>query len=200
MERSLKERLIGAAVLVALAVWLIPWVLTGPVSTVGVDFPVDVALPVVQSSEETRIQVINLDGNREPSISSSGNGVASGINQPAGSTRLDVTPQPGFQISNENSSQEETSSLAEEEQPVSQVTDENTWVVQVGSFGELENAQRQVQRVATFGFEASVSSFSTSDRTMFRVRIGPASARIDAEAVASSLVIHGFFPQVVSQD
>ena len=30
MDRSLKERLIGASVLVGLAVWLIPWVLDGP--------------------------------------------------------------------------------------------------------------------------------------------------------------------------
>ena len=200
MERSLKERLIGATVLVALAVWLIPWVLTGPVSTVGVNSTEGLALPVVQNFEETRTQIINLDENREPPISSSGNSVANGINQLAESTRLDVAPQPGSQISNENSFQEETSILAEQEQLVSQVSGENTWVVQVGSFGELENAQRQVQRVATFGFEASVSSFSTSDRTMFRVRIGPASTRVDAEGVASSLVIHGFVPQVVSQD
>ena len=200
MERSFKERLIGAAVLVALAVWLIPWVLTGPVSTVGVDSTEELTLPVVQNSEETRTQVISLDGSREPPISSSGNSIVSGINQLADSTKLDVTQQPGSQISNENSSQEEISILVEQQQPVYQVSDENTWVVQVGSFGELENAQRQVERVATFGFEASVSSFSTSDRTMFRVRIGPASTRVDAEDVASSLVIHGFVPQVVSQD
>ena len=30
MEQGLKERLVGAAVLVAIAVWLIPWVLDGP--------------------------------------------------------------------------------------------------------------------------------------------------------------------------
>ena len=115
MERSLKERHIGAAVLVALAVWLIPWVLTGPVSTVGVNSTEGLALPVVQNFEETRTQIINLDENREPPISSSGNSVANGINQLAESTRLDVAPQPEYQISNENSSQEETSILTEQE-------------------------------------------------------------------------------------
>ena len=30
MDQGLKERLVGAAVLVAIAVWLIPWVLDGP--------------------------------------------------------------------------------------------------------------------------------------------------------------------------
>ena len=199
MERSLKERLIGAAVLVALAVWLIPWVLPGPMSTVEIDSAADIDLPVVHISEETRTQVISLDGNRELT-SSSVNSIASEPNQLVGSTSLNITPQPGTHIGKESTSQEEISILTEQEQPVSQVLGENIWVVQVGSFGELENAERQVQRVATFGFNASVSSFSTSDRTMFRVRIGPASARADAEAIASSLVIHGFVPQVVSQD
>ena len=199
MERSLKERLIGAAVLVALAVWLIPWVLTGPMSTVEIDSAADIDLPVVHISEEPRTQVISLDGNRELTRSSV-NSIASEPNQLVGSTSLNITPQPGTQIGNESTSQEEISILTEQEQPVSQVLGENIWVVQIGSFGELENAERQVQRVATFGFNASVSSFSTSDRTMFRVRIGPASARADAEAIASSLVIHGFVPQVVSQD
>ena len=77
---------------------------------------------------------------------------------------------------------------------------EEMWVVQAGSFGELENAQRLAERVAAVGFNASVSEFSTSDRTMFRVRIGLASARVDAEAVASSLGIRGFVVQVVRQD
>src|SRR6187200_1749765 len=30
MDQGLKERLVGAAVLVAIAVWLVPWVLDGP--------------------------------------------------------------------------------------------------------------------------------------------------------------------------
>ena len=30
MDQGLKERLVGAAVLVAIGVWLIPWVLDGP--------------------------------------------------------------------------------------------------------------------------------------------------------------------------
>src|SRR5262245_55553791 len=30
MDQGLKERLVGAAVLIAIAVWLIPWVLDGP--------------------------------------------------------------------------------------------------------------------------------------------------------------------------
>jgi cell division septation protein DedD len=30
MDRRLKERLVGAAVLVAIGAWLIPWVLDGP--------------------------------------------------------------------------------------------------------------------------------------------------------------------------
>lgn len=64
----MKERLIGAAVLVALAVWLIPWVLDGP------DGPEPVVeadsgaleLPAAESSSAVRTQTIQLDETREP--------------------------------------------------------------------------------------------------------------------------------------
>jgi DedD protein len=200
MERSLKERLIGATVLVALAVWFIPWALNGPVSIVDSESAAELTLPVVQSSGEIRTQVISLEGRRDPPIPSSVNGIVTENNQVAEPISINITPQSESQISAQNVSQEEVETLIAQEQPVSQVLGEVMWVVQVGSFGESENAQRLAERVAAVGFNASVSAFSTSDRTMFRVRVGPASARVDAETVASSLGIHGFVAQVVSQD
>jgi len=200
MERSLKERLIGAAVLVALAVWFIPWVLNGPVPTVDSESAAKLTLPVTQSSGEIRTQIINLEGRRDQPTPSSVNGSAIEVDQVVESTSINITPKPEPQISAQNISQEEIETFAIQEQPVSQVLGEEMWVVQAGSFGELENAQRLAERVAAVGFNASVSEFSTSDRTMFRVRIGLASARVDAEAVASSLGIRGFVVQVVRQD
>ena len=200
MERSLKERLIGATVLVALAVWFIPWVLNGPVRTVESELAAELSLPVAQSSGEIRTQIISLEGRRDLPISSSVNGIATEANQVGESTSINITPQPESQVSVQNVPQKEVETLAAQEHSVSQVLSEEMWVVQVGSFGESENAQRLAERVAAVGFNASVSTFSTSDRTMFRVRIGPASARVDAETVASSLRIHGFVAQIVSQD
>ena len=65
MDRSLKERLVGAAVLVALAVWLIPWVLNGPERAVEAE-PEALELPAAQGSASMRTQTIRLDENRDP--------------------------------------------------------------------------------------------------------------------------------------
>jgi DedD protein len=74
------------------------------------------------------------------------------------------------------------------------------WVVQIGSFGEEENAKRQAQRVNTYGYKPEVSSVRANGRSMYRVRVGPYTTRAQADATASSLAAHGFVAQVVSAD
>lgn len=66
MEQGLKERLIGAAVLVVLAVWLIPWLLDGP-DEVAEDGPVSLQLPVPpeQPVGQVRTETIDLRPPRE---------------------------------------------------------------------------------------------------------------------------------------
>lgn len=60
MEQGLKERLIGAAVLVVLAVWLIPWLLDGPDDLIE-DGPVSLQLPVPQEQVgQVRTETIDL--------------------------------------------------------------------------------------------------------------------------------------------
>lgn len=71
-------------------------------------------------------------------------------------------------------------------------------MVQLGSFGEEENAKRLADRVSTFGFRARVSVYTASGRPMYRVRVGPEATRETAAAVASSLNAHGFVAQVVT--
>ena len=70
------------------------------------------------------------------------------------------------------------------------------WFVQVGSYADEENARRQADRISSYGFEASVSSFGS----MRRVRVGPQSSREDAEMIVSSLLAHGFVAQVVLEE
>ena len=62
MDRSLKERVIGASVLVGLAVWLIPWVLDGPVPDAG---PAGAAqAPAAERSAPLRTRTIRLEEQR----------------------------------------------------------------------------------------------------------------------------------------
>ena len=66
------------------------------------------------------------------------------------------------------------------------------WMVQLGSFGDEQNAQRLAERVETFGFTAQVSAYVTNGRTIFRVRVGPALNRESAAAIAEFLTTNGF--------
>ena len=74
------------------------------------------------------------------------------------------------------------------------------WAIQLGSFGEEENARRLAERVAGYGYAPRISNFRAGGRTMYRVRVGPHGTRAAAEAAASSLTAHGFVAQVVTVD
>src|ERR1700704_6226731 len=59
MDQGLKERLVGAAVLVAIAVWLIPWVLDGPENPVETG-DASLQLPAAQEPVPMRTQTLKL--------------------------------------------------------------------------------------------------------------------------------------------
>ena len=62
MDQGLKERLIGAAVLVALGVWLIPWVLDGKKEQVELDgSDAALRLPTPEEALPVRSQTLSLD-------------------------------------------------------------------------------------------------------------------------------------------
>ena len=192
MDRSLKERLIGAAVLVALASWLIPWTLNGPDPTVEVDARETLELPAAQeSSAPVRTQIVLLDENRNPSTSQAA--------QIETNVELSANPVVG------SSARGVESNLSSDPQRLVEVESGNTstgagWIVQLGSFSEEDNAHRLADRVETFGFTTRVSAYTASGRPMFRVRVGPELSRDRAMEIASSLSANGFVAQVVTQD
>ena len=65
-------------------------------------------------------------------------------------------------------------------------------MVQLGSFGEEQNARRLADRVATFGLTAHVFPSTSNGSSVFRVRVGPTSSRQSAAAVAAFLSANGF--------
>src|SRR5687767_5225453 len=66
MDQGLKERLVGAAVLVAIAVWLIPWVLDGPETPLESGAS-SLQLPAAEEPMPMRTQTLRLgDAPEEP--------------------------------------------------------------------------------------------------------------------------------------
>lgn len=185
MDRDLKERVVGAAVLVGLGVWLIPWFLDGPEQSVGTE-PDVLELPRQTDASALRHQIITLNSDRDLPVS-----VAQTNSETALAGGADVQSslrEPVIPPVSAASNLEPGASL--------NATDEVGWFVQVGSYADEENARRQADRVSSYGFEASVSSFGS----MQRVRVGPQSSREAAELVVSSLLVHGFVAQVVLEE
>ena len=56
------------------------------------------------------------------------------------------------------------------------------WAVQVGSFGTAATAERIAQQFEQKGFNAYTRSVQVDGKTWYRVRLGPAAERSDAEA------------------
>ena len=57
------------------------------------------------------------------------------------------------------------------------------WTVQVGSFGDLQNAQSLAARLVQRQHSAQVSTLVVDGRTLYRVRVGQLARREDAEAL-----------------
>ena len=181
MDRSLKERLAGAVVLVVLAVWLIPQVLDGPEDGSGRSQQT-LTLPAPAESGGLRTQTIRLDEKR------------------ALPTAKPAAPQ----------TQVETSGKAAADRPVAKpaaavtkaaagagLSADSGWFVQLGSFAERDNAKRLADTVAELGFKAEVSRFTAGSSVLHRVRVGPRPSRVAAEALASDLARRGYPGQVV---
>lgn len=230
MDRSLKERVIGASVLVALAVWLVPWVLDGPVP----DAESGAAqAPIAEGSAPLRTQTIRLENQQNSSAQGGAPDIpgtltpqdsgevaqvtleafsdprpevaeAPAPGRPAAEVRVDA-PSGSAAVVSANISREvgDTSSPAQsgtESSATPSVEQEVGWLVQVGSFGEEENARRLADRLANAGYTARLYPHRSGGGLMYRVRVGPESSREGAEEIASSLRDRSFRAQVVSSD
>jgi DedD protein len=217
--------------LVAIGVWLIPWVLDGP------EAPLDTGasslqLPVAEEPMPMRTQTLRLGEPEESAPNSSG--------AAAPETTVAATPPappaagPVVTAAVEETPVEKTPvAVAQREEPTppaaatspasSPRADDGAaasptraavaaapspkpapsaaagdWIVQLGSFGEEANARRLAQRASTFGHKADVSSYRSNNRTLYRVRVGPATSRAQADATASALKAHGIEARVVA--
>ncbi len=184
MDRALKERIIGAAVLVLVVVLVVPVFLDGPPEE-GAVVSERVPLPG-QADQETRTVV--LDRDRSTPVP------ANDSNQPAETTprpqpapvRAATQPEP-----EPESTQTRTAPAPVAEEPAAQTAADASstgmWAVQLGSFGNADNADRLAADLRSEGHAAFLSQVSTSAGQRHRVRIGPQKDRAAAEAVAAKL-------------
>lgn len=178
MEEKLKERLIGAAVVVALGVVFIPVLLDGPPSQSSQTRPL--ALPG-QDGTGLKQVTIDLGSPRQsapqpdpisPAEAAPPMETAPGTT--VASTPSVAAPRPDSQVQNQAAA-------------AGQVVEPDQWAVQVAALSERDNADKLAAQLKSQGFPAFVGKFKDGSRTLYRVRVGPVKTRDEAESLAVQL-------------
>ena len=198
MDRALKERIIGATVLVVFAVLVVPVFLDGP-STDSEISSESVTLPG-QSEQRTRQQTIVLNRDRtEPVPQAAGAEQMAPPPATTSSKAASVRSRPTEAIKTAVSKPPTPKPAATKSQaskpPSQSVT--GMWAVQMGSFANKSNAERLAVDLREKGFAAFLSQLKTSSGQLHRVRIGPQKDRSSAESVSAQLNRAGHQGQVV---
>ena len=179
-EHTFKQRIVGAIVLVALAVIFIPMLLPGS-RDIGFS---DNGSPIPpKPAELENLKVLELEKPqpapkpreivRTPIDEHSPAAPPEDVEAPA----TDKTPLP-----------EETlppKTTSEAAQPAD--TTPKAWAVQVGSFTQPDNAMRLRDQLRSKGYKAFVERITSADKTFYRVRVGPEVSREKAMALQKDL-------------
>jgi len=73
------------------------------------------------------------------------------------------------------------------------------WAVQIGSYGDKQNAETQVKELVNKGYRAFLSRFNNdSGKVLYRVRVGPESDRNRADKLAERLKQSGYQGKVLT--
>ena len=230
MDEALKARLIGAAVLVAVAVLLIPELLSGRK-------PTEQAAGEVAGAPGKRIITIDLGG-----VPGNPAGSGTGGNAPAAAALSPppalppVTPEPSTQGSPAAAPADGPAAeppAAGEQQPTpaasspaatsvaatptagaaapapvratpspgaAQRPASGGWAVQVGAFGSVATANGMVSKLQAEGYHAFVAPIQRGGKTLHRVRVGPEAEKAGAERLAGQLKAKGLPATVVQND
>lgn len=211
MDPALKQRLIGAAVLVALAVIFLPMLLKGPApdggaSHVPLDMPAEpdrrfetrelplVPQPRAPEGGATGMQPLDDDPNRIVTIDTD---VDDRTDALAGEdVRSDVTTrQPDAVPATPEAIADapEPASAGPRQDPAPEPAPPNPepalpaatasggYAVNLGSYGNLANARDLVQRLGAAGLQAYSEDVNVGGQAGLRVRVGPFASRADAE-------------------
>jgi len=222
MDHALKARLIGAAVLVALAVLLIPELLSGRKTAVPVTAQADAA----RGTRTFTIELAGVPGNSrvgqdkssptpaampvptsEPAVAPSAAAAGPAVTGPAtaGSSEGKMTepqtqPASAAPVTEPEPRPEAVARSAPESAPAPVVPARGGWAVQVGAFGSAEAANKLVKQLQSADFAAYVAPVSRSGKTLHRVRVGPVTERAGADALVPALKARGLPATVVAND
>jgi DedD protein len=191
MEIRVRERLVGALVLVTIVVLLVPALLKGP------ERAADAA-----TGPETRSVVVQLDDADQPAQDE--------VlvpeppqPQPAAAQPESLPPPPATESAPSVELQgalppaDAGANRPVETAPAASAAVETpAWAIQLGAFSTREKADDLVANLRKRGYRAFVLEYRASGKVLHRVRVGPEQDRERAVAIAERLRKDGFQPVV----
>lgn len=173
MEIGMKERLIGAVVLVVLGIIVIPFFLKGSSPDSGVSQ--SVTLPPSDSTAPQQQYTLALS----PATAAAGTPLA-----PAAATAASQQP-----VLNPAPAQKPVvHDIPRKPAPAAEApAPRGKWTVQAGSYGSEANAGKVVSALAQQGFHAYISRFIKGGHIFYRVRVGPYADRAAADKAVAAV-------------
>ena len=190
METPVRERLVGALVLVALVVLFVPALLKGPARKPPedgrseqqvVEFPLpnatgpppdDALVPEPETTPPEPAAIVEAVPERE--------------DLPQPETAAAAVPAAG----------EPARAAAQETPPPGNVAAQPAWAVQLGAFSTREKAEGLVAELRRRGYAAFFLEYRADGKLLHRVRVGPEQDRARAVAIADRLRQDGYLPVV----
>ena len=203
MERRAKERLIGASILVALLVLVVPELLSGPKPPAA---PKPDLLPAQSASATEPVRTVTVDlatskPTRTEPIESpppASETAASVAPSAASQSAEPVDPAPPPTKSSNTPSAPSVNPPKTLESAGTSPTSRGGWSVQLGSFEKRANADALVQKLKAKGFQVYSSPTGSGSGARYRVRVGPLSDRAAAERTLAKLKNAGHAGALVS--
>ncbi len=209
MEAQLKQRVVGAAVLVALGVIFIPLMLdnggdSGPAVDleIGSPPPADFSSRVIPIDDATMDRVeeaMNVPpeeftGEVRADEESPETVIAEPLAEPANESADEVIPEPEMQSAQERPVEDEKARVPAEKAisntpkpPAPAQAGVTAWVVQLGSFTTQANADGLVQRLKKAGYTAFIEPLDDGGKPTYRVRVGPELTQLTAERMRDDI-------------
>ncbi|MEN5115959.1 SPOR domain-containing protein [Luteimonas sp. TWI662] len=189
MTPGLKQRLIGAAVLIALAVIFLPMLVKGPAPASGLpDMPLE--LPDAPNGQYKTVDLPLV----APSPAPAGGVLAEGTPRTPAAPASAATPSTGDALP--------TVETGAQSEPLPPTTAGGGYAVHYGAFASQADAEailRQLRQASLTGYR---EAFTLNGRPAQRVRLGPYASRAEAEIVRlrAAQVRDDVNPRVVALD
>ncbi len=201
MDKSTQERLVGAVILVALVVLIVPALLTGPRAPEPADEPAaatrSVEIELVPKSAAP-LEVADDALPEPPAAADAGRG-SDETPAPAGepvATPLESAPvvrpakpaaAPPPPVIRPPAAVERPAAVAG-----------GVWAAQVAALSRKDSAERLVGELRDRGYPAFVMEYRDASRVLYRVRVGPEQDRARADQLAARLTGEGYRAAVVA--